>query len=79
MGMKPLSANLRATFGENCWQARIKKGLTQQEVAAAVGMKQQRVAQIEHGKVDVTLETITRIALALECEPLFLLTPHVEG
>jgi transcriptional regulator with XRE-family HTH domain len=42
-------------------------------------MKQQRVAQIEHGKVNVTLETIARIALALECEPLFLLTPRAEN
>lgn len=76
MGAKPLSAELRTTFGENCWAIRIKKGLTQQEFAAAVGIPQPRISQIEHGKVNVTLETIARIARVLECEPLPLLAPR---
>lgn len=75
MNAKPFSADLRATFGENCWAVRIKKGLSQQEIAAATGIPQTRIAQIEHGKVNVTLETIARIAGVLGCDAVSLLTP----
>jgi DNA adenine methylase len=76
MNAKPLSADLRVTFGENCWAARIKNGLSQQEVAAATGIPQARIAQIEHGRVNVTLETIARIARVLNREPASLIEPR---
>jgi DNA-binding XRE family transcriptional regulator len=58
----PLSAEIRKVFGKNCKEARIRKGLSQQEIAATTGIAQSRVAQIELGRVNVTLETVMRIA-----------------
>jgi DNA adenine methylase len=69
----PLSEELRAVFGRNCRDARIKKGLSQQEVAASTGIAQARIAQIELGKVNVTMETMMRISRVVDHDILHLL------
>lgn len=69
----PLSEEVRAVFGKNCRDARFKKGLSQQEVAAATGIAQPRLAQIELGKINVTLETMMRIARVVDHDLLHLL------
>ena len=69
----PLSEEVRVVFGKNCRDARLKKGLSQQEVAAATGIAQPRLAQIELGKINVTLETMMRIARVVDHDLLHLL------
>lgn len=49
----------------NVWSLRLTKGLTQQQLADAAGMKQPRIATIERDETNPTLETISRIACAL--------------
>lgn len=49
----------------NVWSLRLIKGLTQQQLADAAGMKQPRIATIERDETNPTLETISRIAYAL--------------
>jgi transcriptional regulator with XRE-family HTH domain len=49
----------------NVWSLRLTKGLTQQQLADAVGMKQPRIATLERDGTNPTLETISRIAYAL--------------
>lgn len=49
----------------NVWSLREAKGLTQQELAHAAGMKQPRIAEIERGSANPTLLTLARIAHAL--------------
>lgn len=49
----------------NIWALRLTKGLTQQQLADAAGMKQPRIATIERDETNPTLETISRIAYAL--------------
>ena len=49
----------------NVWSLRLTKGLTQQQLADAAGMKQPRIATIERDETNPTLETISRIAYAL--------------
>ena len=61
----PLSEEVRAIFGNNCKAARTKKGLS---LASATGIPQPRIAQIELGKVNVTLETIMRIARVIDLD-----------
>lgn len=51
-------------FGRQLAELRKKAGLTQREVAAAMGVGQQRVSAIEHG-VDTTTSTLARYAAAL--------------
>ena len=79
MRAKPDSANLRALFGRHCKAARISSGLTQAQVGAVIGMARQTVAQIELGKANLTLETMARLASAVERDVVSLLTPDTSA
>lgn len=46
--------------------ARIRKGLSQSELAASVGMKQPDISMIEAGKANITMETLTSLCQALQ-------------
>jgi transcriptional regulator with XRE-family HTH domain len=56
-----LSRKLRVAFGQHCREARIKRGLSQQEVAAVSGISQANIAKIERGQENITLETMMRL------------------
>jgi len=71
----PLSKELRVALGNNFREARTRKGMSQQQIAAATGITQGRIARIELGQVNVTLETIMRIARVVDSDPLHLLRP----
>ena len=47
-------------------ELRINLGLTQAEVARRMGTHQAKVARIEHGQENLRLETLARLAVALE-------------
>lgn len=44
----------------------LKQGFPQRELATAIGTSQNRIYQIENGEVDVRLDTLRRLAEALE-------------
>lgn len=46
-------------------EARLDKGMTQAEVAEAIGTKQSAVARLESGESNPTLDMISRLATAL--------------
>lgn len=48
-------------------QERARQGLTQTEVAAAMGTSQSSVARIEAGRADVRLSSVERYAATLGC------------
>ncbi len=52
-------------FGENLKQIRIGKGVTQVQLAEILGSNKSFVSNIEHGKANPTLSTITNLATAL--------------
>jgi len=54
-------------FGERMRELRMKRRLTQVEVAERSGLPQPRVSAIERGEHVPNLLTIIRIAVALEC------------
>ena len=56
---------MRALFGENFHTARIKCGLTQNDIEALTGIKQAYISQIEGGRQNPTLATMTALALAV--------------
>ena len=62
-------------FGENFRLARIKAGLTQHDIEAETGIKQAYISQIEGGKQNPTLATMTILALAVGKEVRVLLKP----
>jgi len=52
------SAAMQVLFGENFHAARIKYGLTQQDIEALTGIKQAYISQIEGGRQNPTLATV---------------------
>jgi transcriptional regulator with XRE-family HTH domain len=64
----PLAEKLRAAFGLHCREARIKRGLSQQEVAALSGIGQAIIAKTERGQKNITLETMMRILRVVDRE-----------
>ena len=69
------SAAMQALFGENFGLARIKAGLTQRDIEMHTGIKQAYISQIEGGKQNPTLATMTALALAVGKDVRALLKP----
>ncbi len=55
-----------ATFGANLKAARLKKGLTQAQLAEGAGLFQQYVSLIELGKQNFTLDTAVALAMVVD-------------
>jgi transcriptional regulator with XRE-family HTH domain len=66
---------LLVLFGENFYQARMKAGLTQIDIEAQTGIKQAYISQIEGGRLNATLATLTILALAVGQDVRALLKP----
>ena len=62
--------------GTNIRKLREVKGITQEELAAAVGMMRSNISRIEGGKHSPTLETMERIAKALKVSVADLIVPR---
>jgi transcriptional regulator with XRE-family HTH domain len=56
---------LQLAFGENFRRARIKAGLNQQDFEAQTGIGQAYISQVESGRLNLTLATMTLFALAV--------------
>jgi DNA-binding XRE family transcriptional regulator len=69
------TAALLVLFGENFHQARVKAGLTQLDIEAHTGIKQAYISQIEGGRQNPTLSTMTILALAVGKDVRALLKP----
>jgi len=54
------------TFGENLKRERKLSGLTQQELADKIGIKQQQLSQWECDKFEPTVSSIVALAKALD-------------
>lgn len=53
-------------FGKLIKEARIKKGLSQKQLALCVGMKQPDISGVEEGRKNITLYTVMRLCRALK-------------
>ncbi len=62
---EPLPGDLQALFGQNLRIARVKQNKTQAELAEAAGLTPQYVSKIEDGKINVTLDTMKKLATVL--------------
>lgn len=49
-------------------EARIKKGLTQKELAQKIGTKQSAIARVESGNANPSIDFIEKITMAMGCE-----------
>jgi len=70
----PLRAS-RQTFSVNIRRFRLARNLTQVQLAKALGVDQSRIAELERGKGNPTMDTLDQVADALEISPAALLVP----
>jgi transcriptional regulator with XRE-family HTH domain len=64
----PLIRTAGELLGERVRELRQKRGLTQVDLGERLSLPQSRVSEIEKGSRVPNLETILRLALALECK-----------
>jgi transcriptional regulator with XRE-family HTH domain len=57
--------SMRALFGANLRQARLKAKLTQTDVQQLTGIRQHYISEIENGVRNLTLDTMTTLAQAI--------------
>lgn len=69
--------SVQETFAQNMRIFRIRKGLSQETLAEKCGLHRTYIGLIEQKNCNVTLETMQKIAIALEVSPIELLKePH---
>ncbi len=56
----------RQILARNLRRLRLGKGLTQEELANAAGLRQALISELEASKLDVRLDTLSRVAIALD-------------
>lgn len=64
----PLTRTAGELLGERVRELRQKRGLTQVDLGERLSLPQSRVSEIEKGSRVPNLETILRLALALDCK-----------
>ena len=60
-------------LGEKIKEARLYKDMTQAQLAKALGVPQNTLSQWENGRRQTPVEMIRPIAVALDCDPNYLL------
>ena len=68
-----LRMDIRETFGGNLKHYRLKAGISQDALAAKMGVDRAHVSAMERGQQNVTIVTLWHVALALEVKPAALL------
>ena len=58
---------LLCALGARIRQLRLERGLTQQALAAAVGVEAETVSRVETGSVAMSIANLALVAVALEC------------
>ena len=71
--MKKLEQAALLRLGRNVHDARIRRGLTQVELAELAGINQNYVSAVELGKASVSFAVVIRIAHSLRVSPVSLL------
>lgn len=72
-------SDLQALFGRNLQVARLKQAMTLDDVAAATGMTNPYVSKVEHGRTNLTLSIMKKLAAAVNLEPGDMLKPLQTG
>ena len=66
-------------FGENVRKERLARKLTQQDLAAKLGMERSYLSEMERGRRNPTIQALGRLADALGVEPWELLKVEQSG
>ncbi len=63
-----MTDNIKTLFGKRVRQERLRKGLSQEELAVRAGLHRTYIGMIERAEKNITIVNIERIATALEME-----------
>jgi transcriptional regulator with XRE-family HTH domain len=58
--------NILIRFGKKVREERLKKGLSQEDLASKAGVHRTYIGMIERGEKNITLVTIKKVAIALD-------------
>jgi len=61
----------RCLIGEHIADLRKRKGLSQKDLAEAANLQRPHISRAESGKHNTTLDTLLKIASALDCDIIF--------
>ena len=64
-----MERNLRQRVGDNIRRLRLKRGLSLQGLADLCDMEKSNLVPLEQGRINMTLDTIARVAAALGVDP----------
>jgi len=64
-------------LGKRIKLMRVEKDMSQSDVAQTANIDSSHIGKIERGEVNITVETLYRLAASLECNPAVLL-PDIE-
>lgn len=70
---------IQELFGNKVKQLRVQKGMSQDDLSALSGIDRPQISKIEQGKINATLETIEKIAIALNANTSELLDNKVSS
>ena len=73
--MSKKSQSLNAIVGMNLRKIRIERGFSQEEFAEVCGLHRNYLGGIERGERNITLDTLSQIADAIDVSPIQLLSP----
>jgi len=63
-----VATDIKSRFGERLREVREKRGVSQERLAEVAGLHRTYVSLIERGERNVTIETIEKLAIALDVE-----------
>jgi transcriptional regulator with XRE-family HTH domain len=61
-------AELLMQLGQRMKMIRLKKNVSQSQLATATGMQKSNISRIEAGNINITVNSLLRIAMALEVD-----------
>jgi len=75
LSMARAASPLPRAYAERLRQAREYRGMTQRQLAKAIGVAMQMIQNYEHARAGISAAQLEQLAWALQCEPADLLAP----
>lgn len=78
MDSRDEESRISKAFGANVRRLRQLRGITQEDLAYAVGTTAAALSRVENGRANFTVRTLAKVAAALDADPVGMLTDRGE-